>query len=212
MPALHSIKRSLLRAVLLVTTLPSLTVQLAEAASAGPPAASGSIPSMDARSRPDGFGTAGIAGPVIQLGGRTGQLVLTASGTWCRNGSGACSGPAGDVLVSPSGPLPGEAYNQLGGEWIGGMSDGARFVVGAGAELPIPVGSRAVQLFFNDDLGAHGDNVGTISVVWTVEALEGVAPRPLRNPDGEWGVPQNTLTIPAPPTGQGLYLINIQAS
>lgn len=32
------------------------------------------------------------------------------------------------------------------------------------------------------------------------------------NPDGEWGVPESTLTIPAPPAGQGLYLIDIQAS
>jgi hypothetical protein len=33
-----------------------------------------------------------------------------------------------------------------------------------------------------------------------------------RNPDGEWGVPQFTLTIPAPSLGQGLYLVDIQAS
>jgi len=33
-----------------------------------------------------------------------------------------------------------------------------------------------------------------------------------RNPDGEWGAPEFTLTIPAPPLGQGLYLIDIQAS
>jgi len=35
---------------------------------------------------------------------------------------------------------------------------------------------------------------------------------PQRNPDGEWGVPQFTLTIQAPPLGQGVYLIDIQAS
>lgn len=34
----------------------------------------------------------------------------------------------------------------------------------------------------------------------------------VRNPDGEWGTPQFTLTVPAPPAGQGLYLIDIQAS
>ncbi len=33
-----------------------------------------------------------------------------------------------------------------------------------------------------------------------------------RNPDGEWGAPEFTLTIPAPALGQGLYLIDIQAS
>ncbi|MFT5042234.1 MAG: hypothetical protein ACI8TX_003216, partial [Hyphomicrobiaceae bacterium] len=33
-----------------------------------------------------------------------------------------------------------------------------------------------------------------------------------RNPDGEWGVPEFTLTIPAPPLGQGAYLVDIQAS
>jgi len=33
-----------------------------------------------------------------------------------------------------------------------------------------------------------------------------------RNPDGEWGAPEFTLTVPAPAFGQGLYLIDIQAS
>jgi hypothetical protein len=33
-----------------------------------------------------------------------------------------------------------------------------------------------------------------------------------RNPDGQWGVPQFTLTVPAPPLGQGVYLVDIQAS
>ena len=33
-----------------------------------------------------------------------------------------------------------------------------------------------------------------------------------RNPDGEWGVPEFTLTIAAPALGQGLYLVDIQAS
>jgi len=42
--------------------------------------------------------------------------------------------------------------------------------------------------------------------VWPHRELVG------RNPDGEWGIPQSTLTIPAPALGQGLYLINIQAS
>ena len=34
----------------------------------------------------------------------------------------------------------------------------------------------------------------------------------LLNPDGEWGAPEFTLTVAAPPLGQGVYLVDIQAS
>ena len=212
MNLLSSTQHLSIQAALLVATFCGLLGSSEAAVYPGPTGKSGSIPSMDARSRPDGFGTDGVQGPVIQLRGMSGRLGLTASGSWCRNGSGDCSGPDGDTLDSPGGPLPGEAYNRLGGEWIGGASDGKRFAIGAGADLRIPSGANAVQLFFNDDLGSYDDNLGTVSVLWTIEVLDGRGPRPVRNPDGEWGVPENTLTIPAPNPGQGLYLIDIQDS
>ena len=69
-----------------------------------------------------------------------------------------------------------------------------------------------MQLFFNDDIGHYADNTGSLAVTW--ETIPTATPQPprSRNPDGEWGTPQFTLTIPAPPAGQGLYLIDIQAS
>ena len=177
-----------------------------------PPPPSGSTISIDARSRPDGFGADGIVGPVIDLQGSIGRLQVSASGSWCRMPSAGCSGPAGDVLSSPSGPLPNEAYNLLGGEWRGGLAAGTRFAIGESVDLLIPRGTRGVQLFFNDDIDNYDDNTGSISADWTVMVLPDADPRSARNPDGEWGVPEYTLHIPAPPLGQGLYLIDIQDS
>ena len=176
------------------------------------PPPSGSITALDARSRPTGFGTDGVPGPVVALRPISGQLHIAASGSWCRSGTSACSGPAGDASSTSTGPLPNQAYNLLGGEWRGGAAHGARFAIGTGTNVPIPDGTRGVQLFFNDDIGHYADNTGSLAVTW--ETIPTATPQPprSRNPDGEWGTPQFTLTIPAPPAGQGLYLIDIQAS
>ena len=176
-----------------------------------PPLSSGSIPSMDPRSRPDGFGVDGVAGPVLNLKGLGGNLQFDASGTWCRLGAFGCSGPAGDVTTTGSGPLPNQAYNLLGGEWRGGVADGTRFAIGESTEIRIPQGTKGVQLFFNDDIDNFDDNTGSISVDWAAVFVPDGAGSP-RNPDGEWGAPQFTLTIPAPALGYGTYLIDIQAS
>ncbi len=167
---------------------------------------------MDPRSRPDGFGIDGVAGPVINLRRFAGKLRFAASGTWCRFGVSGCSGPAGDVPTTGSGPLPNQAYNLLGGEWRGGAGDGARFAIGAGTNILIPQGTNGVQLFFNDDIDTYDDNTGSISVEWVAAVIADIPSPSPRNPDGEWGVPQFTLTIAAPPLGQGAYLVDIQAS
>ncbi|MAB78613.1 MAG: carbohydrate-binding protein [Planctomycetes bacterium] len=167
---------------------------------------------MDPRSRPDGFGTGGVAGPVMNLRGLGGNLGVAASGSWCRFGLSGCSGPAGDVATTGSGPLPNQAYNLLGGEWRGGVADGTRFAIGGGTNILIPQGTKGVQLFFNDDIDNYDDNTGSISVDWVAAVIADVGPPSPRNPDGEWGVPQFTLTIAAPPLGLGTYLVDIQAS
>jgi len=166
---------------------------------------------MDARSRPDGFGSDGVAGPLLILNNLSGELRVRAFGTWCRFGRFGRSGPAGGELATGWGPLPDHTYGLLGGEWRGGVADGTRFAIGDSRSIDIPRRTEAVQLFFNDDIGQYGDNTGSVSVSWAVRANTDKATPP-RNPDGQWGVPQFTLTVPAPPPGQGLYLIDIQAS
>ena len=55
-------------------------------------------------------------------------------------------------------------------------------------------------------------SVATTLIVALFAGACGAQAPALRHPDGEWGVPEFTLTVPAPPSGQGLYLIDIQAS
>ena len=122
---------------------------------------------VNARSRPTGFGTGGVLGPVYTIPAGVGTLTMSATGTWCRFFTMGCSGPNG-ASPTGAGPIPGAPYNLLGGQWQGGPANGTRVAIGSAATLTPPISVTGIQFFFNDDINTYNDN--TSSIVVTVTA------------------------------------------
>jgi hypothetical protein len=94
------------------------------------------------------------------------EIELVAVGSWDRVNYSPASGPAGDPsTLSGLGPLPGQAFNLLCGQWIGGASDGRLFAIGNGITIEVSVGATDLAFFFNDDINTYDDNNGIVTVV-----------------------------------------------
>jgi hypothetical protein len=103
---------------------------------------------------------------VSLLGG--GYIDISASGTWCGNINGnppVWYGPEGTGGIAPGVFLVPGAHS---GALVGRIDSGSGFEVGLGGRFDASTyGVGTIWLAFNDQIGAYGDNGGSVNVSLT---------------------------------------------